>query len=67
VVLWDGHAVAKDGKAYDNRYCWVMRIQGGKVIEAFAFFDSPALTDLFGRVVGEVTMSNRRDSKAAPK
>jgi len=53
VVLWDGHAVAKDGKAYDNRYCWVMRIDGGKVKEAVAFFDSPALTDLFERVAAE--------------
>jgi ketosteroid isomerase-like protein len=53
VVLWDGHAVAKDGEAYDNRYCWVMRFEDGKVKEAVAFFDSPALTDLFERVAAE--------------
>ena len=28
VVLWEDHAVAKDGQAYDNRHCWVMRIRG---------------------------------------
>jgi ketosteroid isomerase-like protein len=50
VVLWSGHAVAADGGPYDNRYCWVMRLVDGKVKEATAFFDSPALTDLFERV-----------------
>ena len=49
VVLWTGHAVAKDGQPYDNRYCWVLRLEGGKV-KAVAFFDSAALTDLFERV-----------------
>jgi ketosteroid isomerase-like protein len=52
-ALWHGHAVAKDGEAYDNRYCWVMRFEDGKVKEADAFFDSPALTDLFERVAAE--------------
>ena len=31
---------------YDNRYCWVMRMEHGTVKEAVAFFDSAALTDL---------------------
>ncbi len=52
VVLWDGHAVAKDGQPYDNRYCWVMRMEGGKVKEAVAFFDSQMLTDLWQRTGG---------------
>jgi uncharacterized protein len=50
VVLWSGHAVAKDGQPYDNRYCWVLQLEGDKVKEAVAFFDSVALTDLFERV-----------------
>jgi ketosteroid isomerase-like protein len=50
VVLWDGHTVAKDGLAYDNRYCWIMRMEHGKVKEAVAFFDSATLTDLLERV-----------------
>jgi uncharacterized protein len=68
-VLWDGHAMAKDGQAYDNRYCWVMRIEEGKVKDAVAFFDSSVLTDLFERVDGERggSMSNRGDPMTAPK
>jgi uncharacterized protein len=50
VALWEGHATATDGRAYDNTYCWVMRVQDGKVTEATAFFDAPMLTDLFERI-----------------
>jgi ketosteroid isomerase-like protein len=50
VALWEGHAVATDGRPYDNTYCWVMRVQDGKVREATAFFDAPLLTDLLERI-----------------
>jgi ketosteroid isomerase-like protein len=32
-VQWDGHASAKNGKPYNQRYCWVMRLEGGRVRE----------------------------------
>jgi uncharacterized protein len=50
VVVWEGEATALDGSPYDNTYCWVMRVQDGKVAEATAFFDAPPLTDLLERV-----------------
>ena len=50
VALWEGHATALDGVPYDNVYCWVMRVQDGKVTHATAFFDSPPLTELLERV-----------------
>jgi len=50
VVMWEGHATALDGRPYDNRYCWVMRIQDGQIREATAFFDAPVFTDLWERV-----------------
>src|SRR5688500_3425451 len=31
VVLWDGHAVATDGRPYDNTYCWLMRLEDGQI------------------------------------
>ncbi|MGE0544458.1 MAG: nuclear transport factor 2 family protein [Dehalococcoidia bacterium] len=49
VALWEGRATALDGVPYDNTYCWVMRVVDGKVTTATAFFDSPALTELFER------------------
>ena len=30
VVLWDGHATARDGAPYDNTYCWIMRLADGR-------------------------------------
>jgi uncharacterized protein len=50
VVVWSGHAVAHDGEPYDNRYCWIMRVEGGKLAEVTAFFDAPTLADLWARV-----------------
>jgi len=50
VALWDGHAVAKDGIAYDNTYSWYMRIKNGRIINVVAFFDSIELAELWKRV-----------------
>lgn len=49
-VVWRGHAMANDGKPYDNHYCWVMRVADGKVVDVLAWFDSPTLTNLIERV-----------------
>jgi uncharacterized protein len=54
VVVWSGHAVAHDGEAYDNRYCWIMRVESGKLAEVTAFFDAPMLADLWARVTPPV-------------
>ena len=50
IVLWDGAAIAKDGKSYENTYSWYLKMRNGKVISATAFFDSIAFNDLWKRV-----------------
>jgi len=50
VVVWDGHGVAIDGRAYDNSYAWIMRVRDGLVVEGTAFYDSYAFDDLWSRV-----------------
>lgn len=50
VVHWRGHAVALDGVPYDNEYCWIMRVQGGEVVDVVAWFDTPPLNELIDRV-----------------
>jgi hypothetical protein len=50
VVLWNGHGVANDGHPYDNAYVWIMRLEGGMVVDGTAFFDSIAFNDLWTRV-----------------
>jgi ketosteroid isomerase-like protein len=49
-VLWDGHAVARDGRPYDNTYSWFLRVADGRVREVIAFYDGADLEDLFDRV-----------------
>jgi uncharacterized protein len=50
VVMWKGHAVARDGRPYDNHYSWHLTVRDGAVVEVTAFFDSPTLDDLLQRV-----------------
>ena len=50
IVLWDGAAIARDGKAYDNTYSWYLQMKNGKIVSATAFFDSIAFNDLWKRV-----------------
>jgi ketosteroid isomerase-like protein len=50
IVLWDGAAMARDGKAYENTYSWYLQMREGKIIGATAFFDSIVFNDLWKRV-----------------
>lgn len=50
IVLWDGAAMARDGKSYENTYSWYLKMRDGKIISATAFFDSIAFNDLWKRV-----------------
>jgi ketosteroid isomerase-like protein len=36
----------KNGKPYNQRYCWVMRIEGGKVREGTAYLDTELLSQV---------------------
>jgi uncharacterized protein len=47
VLQWDGRAVGKNGTIYHQTYCWVMRIENGKVCEGTAYLDTELITQLF--------------------
>ncbi len=50
IALWDGEAIARDGRPYRNTYTWYFRMQDGKAIEAIAFLDMQEFNDLWTRV-----------------
>jgi len=50
IVLWDGAAMTRDGRSYENTYSWYLKMRGGKIIDATAVYDSIAFDDLWKRV-----------------
>jgi uncharacterized protein len=48
VVECRGHATTKNGKPYENSYCWVCRFEDGKLKELTEYMD----TDLAVRMLG---------------
>jgi ketosteroid isomerase-like protein len=51
IVLWDGAAMARDGKRYENTYSWYLKMRAGKIVAATSFDDSIAFNDLWKRVM----------------
>jgi len=47
VVELQSMATAKNGLRFDNRYCWVVRFAGGKIVEVRAYLDSAMVQRLF--------------------
>ena len=39
-------ATAKNGMRFDNRYCWVLRFDGRKIVEVRAYLDSALVQKL---------------------
>ncbi len=50
IVIWDGRGMASDGRPYENSCAWIMKLDGGKVIDGTAFYDSIRFNDLWVRV-----------------
>ena len=50
IVLWDGAAMARDGKSYANTYSWYLKMHDGKIVSAIAVYDSIPFDDLWKRV-----------------
>ena len=50
IVMWDGAAMARDGKSYENTHSWYLQMKNGKIVNATAFYDSIAFNDLWKRV-----------------
>lgn len=49
VVQAQGRSRTKTGKRYDNTYCIVFRIAGGKVSTITEYLDTELVTEAFGR------------------
>jgi ketosteroid isomerase-like protein len=47
VVELHSLATAKNGLRFDNRYCWVCRFSGEKIVEVRAYLDSALVARLF--------------------
>lgn len=50
IVLWDGAAMARDGKSYENTYSWYLKMKDGKIVSATSFEDSIAFDELWKRI-----------------
>jgi hypothetical protein len=50
VVFFDASGTARDGKPYANTYAWFLDLRDGKIVKAFAFFDSVVFNEFWERV-----------------
>jgi ketosteroid isomerase-like protein len=50
IVFFDASGTARDGKPYSNTYAWFLDMKGGKIVKAFAFFDSVEFNDFWQRI-----------------
>jgi ketosteroid isomerase-like protein len=48
VVEWRGHATSIAERPYDNDYCWVIRVEEGRIVEVKAYFDGGLVQEPFG-------------------
>jgi len=46
-VEFESHAAGRNGTAYDQRYCWMLRVVEGRVHEVVAYLDTELVTQLF--------------------
>ena len=49
VMLANGNATTKGGKSYNNSYCHVFKVVGGKVKEINEFLDTALVDEAFGK------------------
>ncbi|GGM06548.1 MULTISPECIES: nuclear transport factor 2 family protein [Micromonospora] len=50
IVHFEADAVALDGLAYHNEYCWILRMRANQVFRVHAFLDMVAVANLVDRV-----------------
>jgi hypothetical protein len=46
-LVFDGQARGKNGTDYEQTYCWVLRLENGKIREGTAYLDTELITRLF--------------------
>lgn len=51
ILHFDARGTARDGVEYANSYAWILRMSEGRIVEAFAFFDSIAFDEFWTRVM----------------
>jgi len=49
VMLANGNATTKGGKSYNNSYCHVFKVVGGKVKEINEYLDTALVDEAFGK------------------
>ncbi|MEI9978494.1 MAG: nuclear transport factor 2 family protein [Edaphobacter sp.] len=47
VVEWQGETPLLKGGSYVNDYCWIVRVEEGKLAEVTGYFDTAAVDKLF--------------------
>ena len=47
ILQWTGQSASKGGRPYHQVYCWVLRLDDGKVVEATAYLDTELVTRMF--------------------
>jgi ketosteroid isomerase-like protein len=50
IIFFDASGTARDGQPYRNTYAWFLDMRDGKVVNAFAFFDSVVFNEFWQRV-----------------
>jgi uncharacterized protein len=50
IIFFDASGTARDGQPYGNTYAWFLDMRDGKVVNAFAFFDSVVFNEFWQRV-----------------
>lgn len=50
IVFFDAAGIAIDGKPYENTYAWFLEMKEGRIVKAFAFFDSIEFNEYWIRV-----------------
>jgi uncharacterized protein len=46
-LQWEGRSSGKNGTLYYQTYCWVMRLENGKVAEGTAYLDTALIDQLW--------------------
>src|SRR5689334_19292822 len=47
-IEMEGKATAKDGRRYDNRYLFLVRVANGKIVETREYMDTELVKAVFG-------------------
>ena len=48
VAQTSGVAETHDGRPYNNTYCWIIRLEGGKFVEVTEYMDTELITSVLG-------------------